>query len=278
MHDGSSIRFEVIGSGPALLLPVNPVPVEGALGEQMKQYGADPALGRNLIEELYDRFQVVAFDYEGHVFAAPKPETLTPENIAADFLAVADAAEMERFAYYGYSWLALAGFQLALRTDRLSALAMGGWPPLDAPYAEMLRVTEASVAVSAAQQQQDGITAAASEADEWSTTNLSVDQARQFLTLYRALQDFDDRAAQSQITCPRLCFAGSADVVEYSPQWGDVTVSISQPIISRRAELEKLGWEVRILEGLNHVQAMQADKVLPILKPWLADVLLTPED
>jgi hypothetical protein len=30
-----------------------------------------------------------------------------------------------------------------------------------------------------------------------------------------------------------------------------------------------LGWEVRVLEGLDHTQAMQAVHVLPILRPWL---------
>jgi hypothetical protein len=41
-------------------------------------------------------------------------------------------------------------------------------------------------------------------------------------------------------------------------------------VVNRRAELEALGWEVRVLEGLDHIQAMQAAQVLPILRPWLA--------
>jgi pimeloyl-ACP methyl ester carboxylesterase len=94
-----------------------------------------PALGRSLIDGLSDAFQVVAFDYEGQVLQVPKPDTLTPANLAGDLLAVADAAGADRFAYYGYSWLALAGLQLAIRTDRLAALVMGGLPPIDGPYA-----------------------------------------------------------------------------------------------------------------------------------------------
>jgi hypothetical protein len=46
-------------------------------------------------------------------------------------------------------------------------------------------------------------------------------------------------------------------------------VSIADPIIKRRADLESLGWQVQILEGLDHTQAMQAPAVLPILRPWL---------
>src|SRR6266702_4452044 len=44
-HDGSTIEIEVHGAGPTLLLPVNPQPVTGPQAEQMRKYGADPALG-----------------------------------------------------------------------------------------------------------------------------------------------------------------------------------------------------------------------------------------
>src|SRR5690606_881929 len=111
----------------------------------MRAWGADPNLGHTLATGLADAgLRVLAADYEGHLAAHPKPTTLTAGAVAADLLAVADAAGVERFAYYGYSWLALAGLQLALRTDRLSALAMGGYPPLAGPYDAMLAVTRAA--------------------------------------------------------------------------------------------------------------------------------------
>ena len=144
LHDGSTIEIEVAGSGPTLLLPVHPQPVIGPQAEQMRQYGTDPALGQSLIKGLSDAFRVVAFDYEGQCLRRPKPDTLTPANTANDLLAVADAAEADRFAYYGYSWLAMIGLQLAIRTDRLWALIMGGFPPLNGPYEEMFRVTTAA--------------------------------------------------------------------------------------------------------------------------------------
>ena len=138
LHDASTVAFEVHGRGPTVLLPVNPQPVEGAQAEEMRRWGADSALGRSLIDGLSDAFRVVAFDYEGHLLQVPKPDTLTPANVTGDLLAVADAAGADRFAYYGYSWLALAGLQLAIRTDRLSALVMGGFPPIGGPYTQML--------------------------------------------------------------------------------------------------------------------------------------------
>src|SRR6266700_3998494 len=247
LQDGSAIEIEVHGAGPTLLLPINPRPVIGPQAEQMRQYGTDPALGQSLIKGLSDAFRVVAFDYEGQCLRTPTPDTLTPANTASDLLAVAAAAGADRFAYYGYSWLALIGLQLAIRTDRLSALIMGGFPPLNGPYAAMLRVTMAAheMAVEAAAKT-DEVAAdqqPAIEAGDWSSVQvtMSPDQTRQFVTLYQALQGFDDRAAQEHITCPRLCFAGSADEIQYGPKWGDVLVSIAGPIIVERAELKSLG-------------------------------------
>jgi pimeloyl-ACP methyl ester carboxylesterase len=285
LHDGSTIAVEVHGRGPTVLLAVNPRPAEGPQAEEMRRWGADPALGRSLIDGLGDAFQVAAFDYEGQVLRAPKPDTLTPANVAGDLLAVADAVGADRFAYYGYSWLALSGLQLAIRTDRLSALVMGGFPPIGGPYAEMLQVTMATHELATASSASTSSTATTSQPSQepsgepdWSQVEevpLTEPQTRQFVTLYQALQGFDDRVAQAQVSCPRLCFVGSADEIEYGERWGGVHVSLAGPVVNRRAELEALGWEVRLLEGLDHIQAMQAVHVLPILRPWLAGRLGT---
>ena len=69
--------------------------------------------------------------------------SFTPDRVCADILSVADAAGAERFAWFGYSWGGVVGLQLAARTQRLSAMICGGWPPLGAPYGEMARVSEA---------------------------------------------------------------------------------------------------------------------------------------
>lgn len=281
LHDGSKIDVIVEGNGPAILLPANPHSIEGAMAEEMRKWGNDPALGRSLIDGLSDKFQVIAFDYEGHVQSQPKPNTLTPENIAKDFLSVVDAIGVKQFAYYGYSWLALSGLQLAIRTDRLTALIMGGYPPIDGPYKGMLAVTTAThdMAVANLNKSKEPQTEIVENKDkeefDWNSVEvtLSEGQTRQFVTLYKALQDLDDRAIQQKITCPRLCFAGSEDEIDYSEKWGNVHVSIAKPLIEKKSELEKLGWDVKLLDGLDHTQAMQANHVLPIIKPWLAKFL-----
>jgi pimeloyl-ACP methyl ester carboxylesterase len=280
LHDGSAIEVQVHGEGPALLLPVNPRPVVGPQAEVLRRWGNDPALGRSLVDGLKDGFRVVAFDYEGHVLATPKPDTLVPDNIARDFLAVADSAGADRFAWYGYSWLALSGLQLAIRTDRVSALVMGGFPPIDGPYADYLRVTTATHRMAAETRAgtapQTTAPTAPDEVD-WSSVEVTMSEAqtRQFVTLYRALQGFDDRAAQARLACPRLCFAGSADEIDYGERWGGVRVRLARPLLERRAELEGYGWAVQVLDGLDHTQAMQAASVLPLLRPWLTAALAT---
>jgi pimeloyl-ACP methyl ester carboxylesterase len=241
----------------------------------MRRWGNDPALGKKLIDALADCHLVIAADYEGHVLANPKPDTLTPANLAADLLAIADAAGAERFTYYGYSWLAVAGLQLALRTDRLTGLAMGGFPPLNGPYQDMLAVTRATHDMAANRQAKTPTRQPAepsSTADfDWDAAEITMTEpeTRQFVTLYTALQDFDDRAAQRYLTCRRLCFAGTADRIEYGPRWNNITVDIAGPVIANRAELEALGWRVHLLDGLGHTQAMQPPNVIPILMSWL---------
>jgi pimeloyl-ACP methyl ester carboxylesterase len=267
LHDGNPIAIEISGDGPTLLLPVNPHPVEGPQAEEMRKWGGDPEYGRSLVVGLQGAFRVVAFDYDGHNLRHPKPTTLTPDHVVRDLLTIADAAGAERFAYYGYSWLGMIGMQLALRSDQLTALVVGGFPPLDGPYVALLPFFEAVHAESGATPA-EGETNDPTNPDRAKVT-ASRDATRQFVTLFQALQDFDDAAAQSRIRCPRLCFVGSQDRIDYGPRFGNVHVDLAAPFVERRDDLERYGWDVRVLDGLNHAQAMQPAQVVPLLLGWL---------
>lgn len=274
LHDGAKIEVEISGSGPAILLPVNPVSLEGEAAEAKEQWGVDPALGRHFIDGLNDTFTVIAFDYEGFRMQHPAAETLTPDNITKDFLAIADAAGVKEFAYYGYSWLALCGLQLSIRTDRLWALIMGAYPPIDGPYKEMWAVTKATYQMALHPEKQEWTTTQASDDGyDWDSAELKLsgEQTKQFFTLYNDLQDFDDHKVQSKITCPRLCFVGSKDVQDYSQKWGGVTVDMATPLVKNAAKLAEYGWDVQVLDGLNHITAMQPVNALPVIKPWLTN-------
>ena len=271
LHDGTTITVTIQGDGPALLLPVSLAPHTAAEAETLRQWGGDPDLGPTLINGLAPTNRVIAVDYEAHRMAIPAPQTLTPENIADDFLAVADAAGVDRFAYYGYSWLALTGLQLALRTDRLEALAMGGFPPREGPYGSMLAVTRAAHAMSVKAGGEPAGPVPEPEPGDWYSVSVQTteEQTQQFVTLYEALQDFDDSAAVLRGDLPKLAFAGAEDQIDYKPVWGGVRVAIGEPLARHKGGLTTAGWDVRVLPGLDHMGAMHSAVVLPILTDWL---------
>ena len=271
LHDGTTITVTIQGDGPALLLPVSLAPHTAAEAETLRQWGGDPDLGPTLINGLAPTNRVIAVDYEAHRMAIPALQTLTPENIADDFLAVADAAGVDRFAYYGYSWLALTGLQLALRTDRLEALAMGGFPPREGPYGSMLAVTRAAHAMSVKAGGEPAGPVPEPEPGDWDSVSVQTteEQTQQFVTLYEALQDFDDSAAVLRGDLPKLAFAGAEDQIDYKPVWGGVRVAIGEPLARHKGGLTTAGWDVRVLPGLDHMGAMHSAVVLPILTDWL---------
>ncbi len=276
LGDGSQLEVSVAGAGPAVLLPVGTAVAEGAAAEAVRAWGGDPDAGHVLAAALVEAgFRVVAADYEGHLARQPRAGTLTADAVAADLLAVADAAGAERFAYYGYSWLGLAGLQLAARTDRLSGLVVGGFPPLGGPYGEMLAVTHAAHAAAIAYRDNPPATPAAPvEPGDWDNAEMTQppELTGQYVTLYESLRGYDERAALERITCPRLAFAGEEDTVSYGPRWGGVDVVIGPALREHEKELTALGWDVRLIPGAGHLAAMSSGAVLPILVPWLRTV------
>lgn len=284
LHDGTAIPVSIQGAGRSVLLPVRIEPYPPSDAETMRRWGADPELGPNLAAGLSHSHRVISADYEGHRMEHPAPDTLTPANVVADLLAIADAAGADTFAYYGYSWLAMAGLQLAVRTDRLWALAMGGFPPLDGPYASMLAITRSAhrMATEAAAQQQPsdvevgvaGFDASEIEPGDWDAVPVQTSpaQTRQFVTLYEALQDFDDAKVTLPPRLARLAFAGSADRIDYGPAWDNVQVRIGEPLAAHERELTAAGWDVRVLPGLDHISTMNSSVVLPLLQDWLRNL------
>ncbi|RSM58226.1 alpha/beta hydrolase [Actinoplanes sp. ATCC 53533] len=271
LHDDSTLEVSTRGDGPAVVVPVGTALLEGEAAERIRAWGTDPNLGHTLAIGLADAgFRVITADYEGHLAQHPKARTLTATAVAADLLAVADAAGADRFAYYGYSWLALAGLQLATRTDRLAALAMGGFPPLDGPYGPMLTVTHASHREAVANVGKPPSTAEVQPGD-WDSaeTTQAPEQIQQYVTLYESLRGFDERAALGRLDLPRLVFAGADDNIRYGPRWDNAYVAIADAVRENRDELTKQGWAVELVAGTDHMSAMQADKVLPLLVPWL---------
>lgn len=248
-HNGDDIYVEVHGSGPAVILfNAHPRPPEHPARDQLLAFRDE------MINGLADRFSVVLPAYPG----TPKTGTLTPSAVTHDLLAIADEAGAETFAFWGHSWGAVIGLQLALHTPRVSALALSGFPPIDGPYRAMLD----SVRALTGDRHIDGLTVPAKAQDEY----------RQFLTYYEHLQGFDDRRAQAALTVPRLYFVGRDDTL---PLGDDVVARFGDTALAQQAELTDLGWSVTIVPDRDHATLINADAVLPVLAPFL-DRTLSP--
>jgi len=243
-HDGGETYFEVHGEGPAVVLfNADPRPPEHPLRDHAVRFA------ESMVGGLSDRYRVVVMSYPGQ----PKDLTFTPDNISDDMLRVADAAGVDEFAWWGYSFGGVVGMQLALRTERVSALAMTGFPPIDGPYAGMLRYSRALAGVE--------VDAFGAEIPLEQRAQLA-----QFVTFYESVAGFDDRAAQQRITCPRLCFVGGEDRITAGTE---LITDIGGTVQRHRTELEELGWSVEVIPGLDHFGAMAADVVLPRLSGFL---------
>lgn len=248
--------------------------------ENLKLWGVDPELGKHFVEGLADTFQVLYFDYEGHLFQHPV-ENLTADHIVKDLLHIADEMNVTSFSYYGYSWLALIGLQMAIRTDRLESLVMGGFPPYNGPYQEMRVVTHKTHTQALSNQNESVESPTGSENPnemDWDNIKVTIDTrvTAQFVSLYQSLTAFDDRSIQHLLSLPKLAFAGGNDTIVYGENFGSVTVDIVGLLKKNKEQLADLGWDVEILSGaqMDHTKAMQPAVVLPLIKPWFMNVLL----
>ena len=257
-HDGSSIYFEVHGSGDRFLflgpgtaapraIPAAPgqPPLIAEVAETLARYK------QAYIDALGAKFQLIFIEYPGN---EPKLYTLTPAAVARDYLAIADAAGAAEFAYAGFSWGCVTGLQLALRTDRMTALACGGFPVLDGIYEDMLTTTRAM---------------ASGPASLYGLEANSPENGRQFLTYYEGLQSFDDRLIQDALDIPRLNWIGDQDLPTLN---GEPLTHMGQLIIRSRGELEAAGWDVKIIPGKNHLDGGAPDVQVAVIDEWLSEV------
>ena len=216
--------FTVRGSGPALIV-----------------FDRQP---RGYYDQLTDRYRVVVIDNSTFENSRANIDaSQTADRVCADILAVADAAGVDRFAWFGFSFGGVVGLQLASRTNRLSALVCGGWPPLGGQYAETLGYAEEEAAQG---------------------------RVTPFLTFYRSVREWPEREAVSKFTCPRMAFAGNKDEFEAGAQ----RIRIGPLIAEHRAELERMGWTVQLIDGFGHELGARPDVVIPILRRFLDPVLL----
>lgn len=250
LDPASGVFYEVQGQGTPLLIGLP------LMASFTQIFGSElqPVLD-GYLDRLTDRYRVLRVDVPSIGGSRDiAPEDLTADRVCDDLLAVADAAGFDRFAYWGYSWGAAVGLQLAARTDRLTALALGGWPPLGAPYADILRATR----LKQPDPEPSSMKVLRSKA-----------QYRQWETFYASLQGWPEAESVARIVCPKLLyFGGDGDLVE-----AGIPVRIASIIREHRTTLEAQGWVVHELPGQGHGVCMVPELVVPPVRAFLDRVL-----
>lgn len=207
------------------------------------------------LDRLTDSYRVLLVDYPSIGGSRDiAPQDLTADRVCADLLGVASAAGFDRFAYWGYSWSGAVGLQLAARTDRLSALVIGGWPPLDGPYREILAAARKKL-----------------PDPEPSSLKIlrSAAQYAQWIGYYESMLDWPERKAVSRITCPRMVyFGGQGDLIE-----AGIPVTIASNIRRHRGTLQAQGWTVHEVPGHGHGVCMMPALVVPLARAFLDKAL-----
>jgi 3-oxoadipate enol-lactonase / 4-carboxymuconolactone decarboxylase len=247
---GVRIHYRDEGAGPALVLHT------GGAGDGTMWDGAGYTV-------RLDGFRRLVMDHRGRGRSDRVREVggHTRAEYAADVVAVADAAGVERFAFAGYSMGAAVGYRVAAaHPGRVVALvAVGGAadPPGEpddpAPLVAMLE-TEGVPAVSDAIEAEEGITLPA-----WLRRNFDETDAGQFALSLRAWAVEDDTtwADLAGIACPTALVAGSEEAPPGS--------------LERMAAAIPGGGLVQRLPGLGHVGAfLDSEAVLRAAAPVLA--------
>lgn len=214
----------------------------------------EPVL-QGYLDGLTDRYRVLLVDYPSIGRSRDiAPQALTADRVCADLSGVASAAGFDRFAYWGYSWGGNVGLQLATRTDRLSALVVGGWPALGGPYEPLL---------AAARQKLPNPEASSL------VVLRSPAQYAQWVHYGESIAGWPEREAVARIRCPRMnVFGSDGDLVE-----AGIPVPIASCIREHRGELESLGWRVHEIAGHGHALCMQPEIAVPPVRAFLDEVL-----
>ncbi len=268
LDDGSQLNLCLQGNGIPLLVP-SAAPGPGSTDCLLLQ---GPTA--ELIDGLAEHATVIAFDYEAHRLEHPRSTTLTLDTVARDMLAIADSVGAEEFAYLGHSWLALVGPHLASVTNRVQAIAMGGFPPLHPPLTELLdlAIRNHRTAIAWHHRPLGGEEHRRPSSTRWPSGDArrySSSQARQFVTFFDDAQGTPSlaRAQILSLSVPRLCFVEDGDAL---PGPMDQRVPVKEHVLGARRVLEQAGWEVAVLDARPDGGEPRAGTALDVLLPWLA--------
>jgi len=245
----SGVYYELHGQGEPLIVGF---PVQASQADIFGEFGEKVI--SDLLSNLSDRYRILLMDYPSIGKSVDMdPVDFTMDRACADILSVADHAGFERFAWWGYTVGGAIGLQLAMRTDRLTALVMGACPPIDAPYE--------TLASEARKQMQN-------PPEDVRVILRSPEQYAQWVYLYESVAPVV-KTDLLQVKCPALAFAGENGDVGA----GEMIVRNASILVERRNDLESLGWKVILLPGEGHEVGLKMDVLAPVIGDFLDGAL-----
>lgn len=237
--DGVQLYYQLHGPADAPTILVG-YPWTSGWSDIMEEMGAGrfgEQAGQEIIAQLTTRYRVLLVDYPRGTGASsgPLPDDLTPETVASDYVAVADAAGVDRFVAMGFSWSAGFGIHAASRTKRCAGLIVGGWPVLGAPHEEIVGMSSANT---------DALPPGKAKRVLGSNVNYYQSIIDSKWDAEAAVDFMSDRAGLLYL------FVGSEDV---GVPTLDITLPIAEPIMEHKARLEASGWKVDVIDGYDHM-------------------------
>jgi pimeloyl-ACP methyl ester carboxylesterase len=198
------------------------------------------------LSALSERFRVVIVAPRGFGPSA-RPGSYDGTGFVRDVWRVLDHLEIGPFATFGYSMTGVMAARLAVGSERVTAVACGGFP-LTADLTGMAQRAHASNA------------AARSDPTSWAERTAALDPGA-------AVAFWDDiarlpRAALADVACPVRAWWGEHDAV--------LSSLLSSEALGRDLELRGIPYDV--VPGLDHDDMLdRLDLVLPVIATWLAD-------
>jgi pimeloyl-ACP methyl ester carboxylesterase len=244
--DGVRIAYDVQGRGPALIL--------------LHPYGPTRRIWHEsgYPERLQEHFTVITMDNR-NVGESEKPSGMagyTIDHYLADIHAVADACGADTFLVWGHSFGATITTQLSAASPRLRAAVIAGsfygndfhTFVQEGPLTDLQELSQAKAAGTL-----DTLPPRAREFAE--QTNLD-----EGIAFWRVLSDWPV-VEPKDARCPAYIYFGSEEE----------NISLEQ-ISTRRAEVEALGMQLHVFDGLNHMQELtEIDTVLPPVLAFLKE-------